>query len=116
MVYNSLTEEQQLKVQELEGIKDETIVIDNIEREVQVENDFYIVIEQIRQYVGKARKAYEYYYIIMCKECGYIKKVSKSNFATTTACRNCKDIKYKKDFVGYENQAYIVLEFVRKCK
>ena len=114
MIYDKLNNEQLIKVHKLEKSKYGDLSI--IDRNINIENEKYVVIECIKHRVKTGDKmTYGYYYIIMCKHCGYIKKVYKSDFSKQITCKICDLHKYYTDFVGFENIAYKVIDFDHAC-
>lgn len=65
----------------------------------------------MKHVIGSRKQTYGYYYIIMCKDCGDIKKVCKSDFHNVTNCKQCNLNKHYHEFVGYENNTYKVIAF-----
>lgn len=110
MKFENLTDEQKTKVKELEISKIGEVPFD-IDRDLEIENEKYRVIEYFKQKIGKTKTQTGYYYIIMCKDCGYIKKIGKSDFKKTITCKECDKQKHYKDFVGFKNIAYTVIDF-----
>jgi hypothetical protein len=115
MIFETLTDEQQQRIQDLETTKDGQPALD-LNRDVSIENEKYIVIESLKQIIGSPEKrTYGYYYIVMCKDCGYIKKITKgdftNNYKPAITCKQCNLTKNRLAFVGFENSIYKVLSF-----
>lgn len=106
-----LTKLQQEKILKFES----ALNVAKIDREYFCENDLYICLERIKILVGKYNKS-RYYDILICKHCGDVRKVPSGKIDYCSPCRQCKSIKYRSEFVGYENTTYKVLEFVKVNK
>lgn len=74
----------------------------------QYESDNYVVVEKLRQ---KSGKTYHYYYIIMCKCCGELKKIQSSdwNNQRIRKCIKCLSLDKCSSHIGYENTTYKVI-------
>jgi hypothetical protein len=106
-----LTKEQQEKILEFESAPN----VIKIDKEYFCENDFYTCVERIKITVGK-KNSIRYEDIVVCKHCGDVKKISSGTINHCSSCQRCAAIKHRADFVGFENIAYKVLEFVRSDK
>lgn len=110
MIFDNLTEEQKSKVIGYEHSNHigSTLLID---RNIDLSNEKYDVIEVIREKYKDSKKTNLYNYVMICKDCGHIIKISKSSFKQYTTCAKCNQTKYYNDFVGFENIAFKVIDF-----
>lgn len=71
------------------------------------ESDNYVVIEKLVQ----KSKTYNYYYIVMCKKCGELKKIQTSdwNSQRMRKCLKCLSLNKQQAHIGYENNTYKVI-------
>jgi ribosomal protein S27E len=74
------------------------------------------IIEQIvdTKINSSGKKIYAYYSIIKCNDCGHEIKIYKNDHKRMNSCKICNIALYKKDFIGYENNQYKVLDFVEQ--
>lgn len=103
-----LTKEQQEKI-----LKFETALnVVKVDKEHFCENDLYICIERIKTKIGSKNKV-RYEDILVCKHCGNVKKIPSGKINYCNPCKHCAAIKHQTEFIGFENIAYKVLEFVK---
>ena len=110
MIFDNLTEEQKSKVIGYEHANHigSTLLI---ERNIDLSNEKYDVIEVIIEKYKDSKKTNLYNYVMICKDCGHIIKIAKSSFKQYTTCAKCNQTKYYNDFVGFENIAFKVIDF-----
>ncbi len=121
MIFDNLNEEQKQKVIQLETLNSKHEVVETrIFRDIEKENEHYVVIEEIlnickNKFTDKIM--YFHYYIILCKFCGHIKKIYTSSFTNIYhECLGCKSINHINSFIGYENDLYKVLGYDHKIE
>lgn len=103
-----LTKEQQEKILKFETAPN----VVKVDKEHFCENDLYICIERIKTKIGSKNKV-RYEDILVCKHCGNVKKIPSGKINYCNPCKHCAAIKHQTEFIGFENIAYKVLEFVK---
>jgi len=86
-------------------------VVPTVEKDINdLESEDYKVIKKIIQ--QPTPKSYRYYYIVQCKHCGKLKKICSSDWTNQKLrkCINCAANKKRNSFIGFENNAYKVIE------